>query len=95
VEYTFRKDIIRFEGIVAICNRDHETEMAHMAKMKPLISETEYHEMEKNLRRLMIRVEDTRSRLNISNNMCWWILQNLRACYRRSSLIEGNVFFFF
>ena len=72
--------------------RQHENEMRRVAELKPTVTEVEYRVMEKELRRLMVRVETVKARLELSKNMSWWINQVLRSFYRRKSIMEGLKF---
>ena len=91
IEESYQKEQTQLHETVALYMKDHEIEMIRMAGLKTTISENEYKSLEKGLRRLMVRVDSVRSRADISANVCWWILQHIRACYRRKCVIEGNL----
>jgi hypothetical protein len=58
------------------------------------VSEDDFAVLEKELRRLMVRVEAAKERLHSLGALRWWLVQHLRGNYRRKKIIAGILFSF-
>ena len=81
-------EIISLEEQKDLVTQLHEEESQTTAALKSIVDPDEYEKLEQKLDGVYRRVEVAQQRLENLKNVQWWILQYLRAAYRRREAVK-------